>query len=53
MVGSGFAEQAVITAQNYGNKTKEKVDNSYAWLIRKGESELLKIVGKKEEEDDE
>ena len=50
-VGSGFSEQAVISAQNYSNKTKEQIDNTYAWLVRKGEPSLMKIVGKKEEEE--
>ena len=50
-VGSGFGEQAVINVQNYGKMTKEQLNNTYAWLIRKGEPTLMKIVGKREEEE--
>ena len=51
-VGSGFMEQNVISPSDYSNKHKEKLNNQFAWVVKNGEPELIKIVGEKGEEDE-
>ena len=50
-VGPGFLEQAVISSQNSSTYSKEKIGNDFAFVVKRGEPELVKIVGK--EDDDE
>ena len=52
-IGQGFMEQTVISANDYNNKFKEKIDKQFAWVSKNGEAELIKIVGEKEKEDEE
>ena len=52
-VGSGFMEQTVISSGEYSNLQKEKISNQFAWVAKNGEASLIKIVGSKEEEDEE
>ena len=51
-VGSGFMEQAVISANEYANKHKVNISNQFAWVSKNGNSELVKIVGKKGDDDE-
>lgn len=52
-VGSGFMEQTVISCNDYSNRFKEQINKQFAWVAKNGEAELIKIVGKKGEEDEE
>jgi len=52
-VGPGFMEQTVISCNDYSNRFKEKINNQFAWIAKNGEAELIKIVGSKEDEDEE
>jgi hypothetical protein len=46
-------EQTVISCNDYSNRFKEKINNQFAWIAKNGEAELIKIVGSKEDEDEE
>ena len=52
-IGPGFMEQTVINSNDYSNRFKEKINNQFAWISKNGEAELIKIVGSKEEDDEE
>lgn len=51
-VGSGFAEQSVFNCSDMSSTYKIKVDRQYAWVIKKGESKLVKIVGEKKKDEE-
>ena len=52
-VGPGFMEQTVISCNDYGNRFKEQINKQFAWIAKNGEADLIKIVGKREKEDEE
>ena len=52
-IGSGFMEQTVIHCNDYNNKYKEQIDKQFAWVVKNGEADLVKIVGEKEQIDEE
>ena len=52
-VGSGFMEQTVISCNDYNNRFKEQIDKQFAWVSKNGSADLIKIVGEKEQEDEE
>ena len=52
-VGPGFMEQTVISCNDYNNRFKEQIDKQFAWIAKNGEAELTKIVGEREQEDEE
>ncbi len=52
-VGPGFMEQTIISCNDYNNRFKERINKQFAWIAKNGEAELIKIVGEKEQEDEE
>lgn len=52
-IGQGFGEQNIITNTEYGTIYKEKISDVYAWVVKNGIPNLIKIVGKEETEDEE
>ena len=51
-VGPGFLEQAVLRTQNSSKFNKEQIDENFAFVVRKGEAELIKIVGRTGEDEE-
>ena len=44
-MGPGFIDQAVIKASNPEIFRKIQVENNYAFVVKHGDTELIKIVG--------